>query len=519
MTKKSPDKWQYGDFQTPYDLAQAVVWFIHNRLAISPRTVLEPSCGEGSFLLAATKEFVAVEKVVGYDINQNYVMSARRQLLDAGMTTSTEVVHADFFSMDWNAELKRLPQPVLILGNPPWVTSAELGMLGSSNLPSKSNFQRHRGIEAITGKSNFDISESMLLQYVNWLSKIDGFIAVLCKTSVARKVMRQIWRSSPSMVTGSIYRIDAKLHFGASVEACLFVIDVLNPSQECKVFRGLSEKTLEAVIGFRDGNIVKDTRTYDKWRTLRGQDPKYVWRSGIKHDCSQVMELKKSNGGFLNGLGEYVALENEYVFPLLKSSDIGNGRTNICRKYVLVTQTHVGEDTQKIREVAPQTWEYLMLHKSILDRRASSIYRAKPSFSVFGVGAYTFSKWKIAISGLYKKLQFALVEPFEGRPVVLDDTVYFLSLESEAEARYILSLLESAQAHEFLDSMIFWDEKRPITADILRRLSLKAVAAATNSGHQYSSWVNNGRLMHKNGQLQLSIGEKLAGYEFADVGR
>jgi len=87
-----------------------------------------------------------------------------------------------------------------------------------------------------------------------------------------------------------------------------------------------------------------------------------------------------------------------------------------------------------------------------------------------------------------------------------------------AEAQYVLSLLESAQAHEFLDSMIFWDEKRPITADLLRRLSLKAVAAPTGSSHEYSGWVNDSRLARENGQLQLSTGGKSPSYEFADVG-
>lgn len=517
MSKKSLNKWQYGDFQTPPDLARIVVRLVHEKIGISPRTVLEPSCGEGAFLIAAAKEFSSAEKIIGYDINEHYVATAQSRLLKVELATSVQVVHADFFSTDWNTLLTSLPEPVLILGNPPWVTSAELGMLGSLNLPDKSNFQRYRGIDAITGKSNFDISEWMLLQYVDWLSKINGFIAVLCKTSVARKVMRHIWKYGSSNIAGSIYPIDAKLHFDASVEACLYVLDGRRSTQECKVFCGLSESALDTVIGFRDGNIVKDAKSYDTWQFLKGQDPKYVWRSGMKHDCSSVMELERSNSGFLNGLGEHVALESDYVFPLLKSSDIGNGRSNTCRKYVLVTQTYIGENTEKIRESAPRTWDYLMTHKSMLDRRAGSIYRDKPSYSVFGVGAYTFSEWKIAISGFYKKLQFTLIGPLEDKPVVVDDTIYFLSLGSKPESQYILSLLESVPAREFLESMIFWDEKRPITADILRRLSLQAVAALTGSSHEYLHWVSNNRLMHNNGQLQLGIADESVSYESSSI--
>ncbi|NMG58905.1 hypothetical protein E1H12_10350 [Geitlerinema sp. P-1104] len=55
-------------------------------------------------------------------------------------------------------------------------------------------------------------------------------------------------------------------------------------------------------------------------------------------------------------------------------------------------------------------------------------------------------------------------------------TVNFLSFDSQAEAEFILELLTSKPAQSCLDSMIFWDDKRPITIDILRRLSLQAVA-------------------------------------------
>ena len=36
--------------------------------------------------------------------------------------------------------------------------------LASPNLPSKSNFQNRKGLDAVTGKANFDISEWMLIQ-------------------------------------------------------------------------------------------------------------------------------------------------------------------------------------------------------------------------------------------------------------------------------------------------------------------------------------------------------------------
>ena len=95
-------------------------------------------------------------------------------------------------------------------------------------------------------------------------------------------------------------------------------------------------------------------------------------------------------------------------------------------------------------------------------------------------GAYSFAPWKVAISGLYKKLAFACVGPVDGRPVVFDDTVSFLPFQTEAEARAWLAiwLNSSDLAQTFLGSMIFWTDKRPITAAVLRgRLARPGVGA------------------------------------------
>ncbi|MFC1836881.1 SAM-dependent DNA methyltransferase, partial [Thermodesulfobacteriota bacterium] len=142
----------------------------------------------------------------------------------------------------------------------------------------------------------------------------------------------------------------------------------------------------------------------------------------------------------------------------------------------LVTQRAVGQDTNEIREKAPLTWQYLEKHGALLDRRASSIYRDRPRFSVFGVGEYSFSPWKVAISGFYKKLEFKVIGPFQGRPVVLDDTCYFVACASKEEAELVSRLLTSDIAKQFFSARVFWDAKRPITVALLRRLDLLSLA-------------------------------------------
>jgi methylase of polypeptide subunit release factors len=506
---KSVEKWQFGDFQTPDRLALEVVKTLKLNHKISPKFIIEPSCGKGSFVRASLNEFIN-SRVIALDINEQYVEEANLSVAEYLNSENATIYQSDFFDTDWTKLISNLSGDILIVGNPPWVTSSELSILNSQNLPLKSNFQNRRGIEAITGSGNFDISEWMFLQYVEWLSKREGTIAVMCKYSVARKVIRQAKNKSGSRFSGYIYLIDAKAYFGASVEACLCILSTnADSNEDYEVYEDLKSKKASYLIGERDGLIVRDTAKYEKWRHLAGRDLQYLWRSGIKHDCSKVMELERSQDNlFQNGFGIKYALEEKYLYPLLKSSDIGNSRTLDYRKLVLITQKSVGEDTSIIQDKAPKTWQYLLDHEDYLKNRKSSIYKNKPLYSIFGVGLYSFKNWKIAISGLYKRLNFCLVKPLDGKTVMFDDTVNFLSFQTEEEAKFIFRLVTSNPSLEFLESMIFWDEKRPITIDILRRLSLKAVARELGALENYLQWAEAIQIS-SNSQLEFGLAEQL----------
>jgi hypothetical protein len=506
---KSIDKWQFGDFQTPAELSRKVVHVLKSNHNVDPDVIIEPTCGKGSFIVAALDAFPKAS-LKGFDVNPNYVKTARAAIPNSSDKCIT-ISQGDFFSVDWAQVLAQHSGILLVLGNPPWVTSSELGIINSKNLPEKTNFQGRRGIEAITGSGNFDISEWMLLRHVDWLASREGTIALLCKFAVARKVMRQIRQNNKCRLFGHIYIINAKRYFSASVEACLFVLTTDHSNADCEVYHSLESEKPAYVIGERDGYVVKNTVKYEKYRQLRGQDPAYIWRSGMKHDCSKVMELKISGKGYHNGFNEYVEMEQKFLYPLLKSSDVANARVKTSEHMIIVTQTFVGEDTEHIKNAAPMTWNYLQRHASKLDARKSSIYRNKPPYSIFGVGSYTFLNWKIAISSLYKKLSFRLIGPLVNRPVVFDDTVNFLSFYSEEEAKFFFQLLTSQAAQDFLESMIFWDEKRPITTAILRRMSLMELARQLGQLHKYRRFVEM-NTEDSTGQLGLGIAEQSGCY-------
>ena len=200
--------------------------------------------------------------------------------------------------------------------------------MNGSNLPTKENFLGLRGIAARTGKSNFDISEWMLIRLVRALRGREATIAMLCKTAIARKLLRYAWQNDGQIAKASLYRIDAAEHFGASVDACLLLARTGSAGPEtADVFDSLSAAKPSVRMGLAGQDLVADIVAYRRMRHLEGLCP-FQWRSGVKHDCASVMELRSAKAGhFENKLGEVVELEPQNLFPLLKCTDLANGRT------------------------------------------------------------------------------------------------------------------------------------------------------------------------------------------------
>jgi hypothetical protein len=275
----------------------------------------------------------------------------------------------------------------------------------------------------------------------------------------------------------TLWKIDAHRWFRASVDACLLRVEV-GPgpkATEAAVFSKLGSEVPESTLGLDRGRLIADLATYRRVAFADGPCP-LQWRQGVKHDASAIMELTRSSEGTLrNKLGELVDIDDDFVFPLQKGTDLAGSREARPELRVIVTQTRLGDDTTELETTAPRLWAYLRSHVQIFDRRKSSIYRDRPPFSMFGVGDYSFAPFKVAISGLHKSRRFRVVESVEGRPTMLDDTCYFLPCRTLEQASLLLETLNTSTALDLLRSLIFLDAKRPVTKALLQRVDFKAI--------------------------------------------
>lgn len=462
-----------GDFQTPIELALDV-WRAVDLAGLT--AVIEPTVGVGNFITTAPSEIRALPWHI-IDVNSDYLEVARNAARSVGVTADAHARSAfglrpaDLGSPDSSSS-------VLVVGNPPWVTNSEQGALVGKNVPSKRNHLRLSGLDAMTGKSNFDIAEAVLLSVLAALEGVrEVRVALLMKRSVALKVGRE-FMMTPGTRSLRFSTIDARRWFGASVEAGLFEMvweprSTKPPITEIQLAESLSASRVTCA-GLVNGNFAHDVPAYwDAMSMEASGDDGLVWRQGLKHDAARVLELRVGPTGLVNGDGEVVDVEPEVLCPLYKSSDIANVRPP--SRVLPLYQFDLSGPDRLMQKRWPKLAAYLDRHRDAFDARKSKIYAGKDPFMLFGVGKYTSAPFKVAVSGLYKSPRFSVLRPSnEGAPPLVDDTCYLLPFDTRDEAEAVADYLNSPETLRFLAAICDITAKRPYTAAVLRRIKAPA---------------------------------------------
>jgi len=487
---------EWGDFQTPPELAAGVCSYLA-KTGVSPRIVIEPTYGAGNFILAVLKAFPTIELVYGVEKQEKYEWHLKIALLvqalgGSRITAEIQLYSDDIFTHRFPEHVLRA-HDILLIGNPPWVTSAELSAIGARNVPAKRNLKALNGMDAITGKSNFDIGEFVLLRLLDLFSQQHGVLAMLCKNSVIKNIMEVLPRRNYGVSNIRALQIDASREFDVAVAASLLVMETgaSDPAFTCRVASLEQPDRVSRRMGWTRNRFVSNIEAYALSYDLDGRS-QLTWRQGLKHDCARIMELSEQNGHLVNGNGEIADIEEHWIYGLAKSSDLRTFEVSRVRKKVIVTQRELGEDTSQLEKSAPKLWSYLVRNREHFERRKSSIYRNKPPFSIFGIGTYSFKSYKVAIAGLYKEPFFAVLLPVARRPIMLDDTCYFLGFDAYLDALFAASVLNSPSVTQFLQSIVFADAKRPFTKEVLMRIDLARAASQVSLDTFQKAWSDAG---------------------------
>jgi hypothetical protein len=474
---QTPDP--FGDFQTPTGLASQI-WRAIDLKGVD--LCVEPTVGRGAFLATVP---AAARQIpwVAFDISQPYVEISRHTAESLGLTAQIEVANA--FELT-TSQIGRgaAEKTVLAVGNPPWVTNADQASGAKLNLPVKHNRFGLRGLDALTGKANFDIAEAVLLTLMAALrNAAEVRLAFLLKRSVAMKMARNLL-GAEGTAHASFTRIDAHHWFGVSVEAGLFCVTYHPKGKDTTYTINLSPRLgakPNATAGLVDGRFVEDLASYETARSAEATgNSGLAWRQGIKHDLSRVLELKRSPSGVIvNGLGENVDVEEDILHPFYKSSDIASDR-DPTRLFPLY-QNDLSGPLPDLDSRWPKLAAYLDRHRDKFCGRKSTIYSNKPAFMLFGVGTYSLAPFKVVISGFYKTPVFRVLGPSPGGlPPLVDDTCYLLPFEGSDDAHACADYLNGEAVQALLGSLADRTAKRPYTKELLSRIAApeKLVLAA-----------------------------------------
>ncbi len=205
----------------------------------------------------------------GFDVNPYYIEKCKASLENF---SNCHFEVADFFQKNWRNFFQTFKKTRnLIIGNPPWVTNAAIGVLNGNNLPQKTNFQGLGGFAAKTGKANFDIAEWILIKLLESLQNTSSCLAMLCKTSTARKVLKHAWINQWCVFNSSLHIIDAKMYFDVAVDACL-LITFISPSKkstDATVYQNLSYDNKISNFGLLGKELRRKTWGRSKFINLR----------------------------------------------------------------------------------------------------------------------------------------------------------------------------------------------------------------------------------------------------------
>jgi tRNA1(Val) A37 N6-methylase TrmN6 len=119
---------EFGDFQTPPALVADVLRCL-NVSKENWQRILEPTCGKGNFISGLLSLDTPPREIQAIELDSNYFQTAN-QITKPDSITNIVIQQANIFDLDLQEYLSWSDNGrLLVIGNPPWVTNSQLGVL------------------------------------------------------------------------------------------------------------------------------------------------------------------------------------------------------------------------------------------------------------------------------------------------------------------------------------------------------------------------------------------------------
>jgi methylase of polypeptide subunit release factors len=491
-----------GEYYTPDWLAEKLLAStLGPDLGDPCKRVLDPACGSGTFLVLVIRHIrrrvaagqiaprqalnLILQNVIGYDVHPLAVRAARTNyLLALGdlLQLSAQPVDVPVYQTD---SVLAPPGQLegacdFIIGNPPWVNWQNLAEeYRRRTWPLWQRYglfpKRQTGMQTIMGGAKYDLSMLMIYVAADRFLRTGGRLGFIVSQSLFK-----------AAAAGQGFR-RFRLPDDTPLRVCL-AEDLV----KLKPFDSAANRTGTLVL--EKGRETEYPIEY--WHHRQGQqhrwsaqpisaDPSTPWisarpaalsaitrilgsspyraREGVNTGGANAVfwvDIKRRSHGQVricnvtHGARKLVAstqatIESGLVYPLLRGQNVT--RWSAVPEHSILVTHRPGMKLRAIPEAEmkqtfPLSFSYLRPFEAMLRERPAFKRYFKPDapfYSVFNIGEYTFTPWKVVWREQAWPFTAAVVGPSDEKVVVPDHKLMIVPLESEDEAHYLCAVLNS----------------------------------------------------------------------------
>ena len=491
-----------GEYYTPDWLAERVLAAtLGADLGDAEKRVLDPACGSGTFLVLLIKHIrrrveagaiaprralsLILRNVAGCDVHPLAVRAARANyLLALGdlLRFTRHPVDVPVYQAD--SILAPPPQFAascdFIIGNPPWINWQNLHEdYRRAAMPLWQHYglfpQRRDGMETILGAAKYDLS--MLMTYVaadRFLRSGGrlGFIVsqTLFKTAAAGQgfrrfrlpdgtplrvllvedlVKRKPFDSAANRTATVVlekgreteYPVEYRRHTRAEQHDWRAQPASADPFGPWMTARPATLAALKRILGI------------SLYRAREGANTggaNAVFWVNVKSRSRSLAQIRNVTEGARKPVAATrTTVEAKLLYPLLRGQNVARWRA-VPEHSILITH-RPGMKLRAIPETEmrgafPRSFSYLKRFEALLRRRPAFARYFRPDapfYSLFNIGDYTFTPWKVVWREQALPFTAAVAGPVRETVVIADHKLMIVPADSDSEAHYLCAVLNS----------------------------------------------------------------------------
>jgi len=386
------------------------------------KSVIDTAAGSCNFLIPLAEKFP--EKQF-YGIEKNEFIFRQTKVKTDGLKNLT------YLKGDMIFDHFDIPECDLYIGNPPFVNLNDMDDDYRLKVIDiwKNEFPTEKGYKLLLGNSRGDLSQLIFHLTMKIYLKEKADCAVILPDSLLfGNEASRAFREFRNFNVRSLWDISDKSAFSYTKRPC-FVL--FGQKGEETVFPVLYRKQKEKIqLHLHKGQLVPQSAI------IHGSNH-YQTRQGIN--------TLGANGIYMKN--ELPLWKSELLQPLYRSCDVKRWQAEPSRWILMPYREKKLLTEEYLMKKEPAVWKYLTKYKKELSDRKSPHLKKKGWYSLFGVGDYTFSPWKVIWNALgARDINAAVIS--KGIP---NQAMHaYISLNDEKEAHYVCALMNSSPVRKLV---------------------------------------------------------------------